>query len=42
MRQLRKERLNMLRWKVSYTRLAMALAALASFAISSGAGARWY
>lgn len=32
----------MLRCKVQYSRLAMALAAVASLAISSGAGARWY
>jgi hypothetical protein len=41
MRQLRKEELKVLRLNARYLRLAMGLAAVASFAISSGAGARW-
>jgi hypothetical protein len=32
----------MLRWKTGYIRIALACAAVASFAISAGAGARWY
>ena len=31
----------MLRWKTGYVKFAMAIAAVASFAVASGAGARW-
>ena len=31
----------MLRWKTGYVKFVMAFAAVASFAIASGAGARW-
>jgi hypothetical protein len=32
----------MLRWKTSYVKLVVAFATVASFAVASGAGARWY
>jgi hypothetical protein len=32
----------MLRWKTGYVKVLMACAAVASFAVASGAGARWY
>jgi hypothetical protein len=31
----------MLRWKTGYVKVMLAVAAVASFAVASGAGARW-
>jgi hypothetical protein len=38
---MRQGDLKMLRWKSGYVKVLMACAAVASFAVASGAGARW-
>jgi hypothetical protein len=37
-----KEAFAVIRWNASFFRVAVAIAAFASLAIASGAGARWY